>query len=311
MEPMTPSALGFLFYDPFRAFTLSQPFTQYSPSFSWVAFEVCFGSLSTHCVLLSTQQSNFAALGWIWAEGLASKCAIVQNVDSSLSACGTGYLCFTRLHSSRTCLAFLGLLGSDWHNLIKRWAWGSMQTPTADFKWTLNNKNNHSSTISAAGCVLPVLYRAMVYKPLYFLLCGLFLIFFDWDNEMSTFWRVFYSWLFGMKGVFCYWNDWNDPVIIHHGCDQFLYICVPAIFQWICLFWQLLSARCWFIATASKYHNWQLQMFYLLNGSKKHQRNGSHLSMKHRWVKFNLVQCDLLELILKSCPQFGYAISFI
>lgn len=199
MEPMTPSVILF------QAFTLSQPFTQYSPSFSWVAFEVCFGSLSTHCVLLSTQQSNFAALGWIWAEGLASKCAIVQNVDcseSSLSTCGTGYLCFTRLHSSRTCLAFLGLLGSDWHNLIKRWAWGSMQTPTADFKWTLNNKNNHSSTISAAGCVLPVLYRAMVYKPLYFLLCGLFLIFFDWDNEMSTFWRVFYSWLFGMKGVF-------------------------------------------------------------------------------------------------------------
>lgn len=174
MEPMTPSVILF------QAFTLSQPFTQYSPSFSWVAFEVCFGSLSTHCVLLSTQQSNFAALGWIWAEGLASKCAIVQNVDcseSSLSTCGTGYLCFTRLHSSRTCLAFLGLLGSDWHNLIKRWAWGSMQTPTADFKWTLNNKNNHSSTISAAGCVLPVLYRAMVYKPLYFLLCGLFLMF--------------------------------------------------------------------------------------------------------------------------------------
>lgn len=136
----------------FQAFTLNQPFTQYSPSFSWVPFEVCFGSLSTHCVLLSTQQSNFAALGWIWAEGLASKCSIVQNVDcseSSLSACGTGYLCFTRLHSSRTCLAFLGSLGSDWHNLIKRWAWGSMQTPTADFKWTLNNKNNHSSTISA------------------------------------------------------------------------------------------------------------------------------------------------------------------
>lgn len=301
MEPMTPSALGFLFYDPFRAFTLSQPFTQYSPSFSWVAFEVCFGSLSTHCVLLSTQQSNFAALGWIWAEGLASKCAIVQNVDSSLSACGTGYLCFTRLHSSRTCLAFLGLLGSDWHNLIKRWAWGSMQTPTADFKWTLNNKNNHSSTISAAGCVLPVLYRAMVYKPLYFLLCGLFLIF------LTGIMKCLPSGEFSIVGFLV----WKVFFAIHHGCDQFLYICVPAIFQWICLFWQLLSARCWFIATASKYHNWQLQRFYLLNGSKKHQRNGSHLSMKHRWVKFNLVQCDLLELILKSCPQFGYAISFI
>lgn len=188
----------------FQAFTLNQPFTQYSPSFSWVPFEVCFGSLSTHCVLLSTQQSNFAALGWIWAEGLASKCAIVQNVDcseSSLSACGTGYLRFTRLHSSRTCLAFLGSLGSDWHNLIKRWAWGSMQTPTADFKWTLNNKNNHSSTISAISVYF--LYSTGQWSTnLCIFSFVVFSLFFDWDNEMSTIWRVFYSWLFGMKGVF-------------------------------------------------------------------------------------------------------------
>lgn len=306
MEPMTPSALGFLFYDPFRAFTLSQPFTQYSPSFSWVAFEVCFGSLSTHCVLLSTQQSNFAALGWIWAEGLVSKCAIVQNVDSSLSACGTGYLCFTRLHSSRTCLAFLGLLGSDWHNLIKRWAWGSMQTPTADFKWTLNNKNNHSSMISAAGCVLPVLYRAMVYKPLYFLLCGLFLIF------LTGIMKCLPSGEFSIVG-FLVWKVFFAIEMI----ETILWSSTMVVISFFTFVSQLSFSgfvyfdSCWFIATASKYHNWQLQMFYLLNGSKKHQRNGSHLSMKHRWVKFNLVQCDLLELILKSCPQFGYAISFI
>lgn len=110
-------------------------------------------------------------------------------------------LYFTRLHSSRTCLAFLGSLGSDWHNLIKRWAWGSMQTPTADFKWTLNNKNNHSSTISAISVCF--LYSTGQWSTnLCIFSFVIFSLFFDWDNEMSTIWRVFYSWLFGMKGVF-------------------------------------------------------------------------------------------------------------
>lgn len=107
--------------------SISHPFSGlYSQSVIYAVFPFfllsCFWSMLWvivhHCVLLSTQQSNFAALGWIWAEGLASKCAIVQNVDCSVFSFRLWYR-LSLLHSSALFQNLPGFFRFAWVGLTQ------------------------------------------------------------------------------------------------------------------------------------------------------------------------------------------------